>query len=170
MKRKILLVGGAGFIGHNLAVLLKKKKQDVIVADNLKVNSLNFIRKEIKDKNKKKLYNTFIEERLKLLKKNKNLFKKIDAQNKKQLNNVVKKYHPDVLVHLAAVSHDGRSNKNPELAFNNSFKTLFNSLESVKDLKNSFLFFFHLVWFMELLKKALLLKRKIAILLVYMDL
>ena len=135
MKRKILLVGGAGFIGHNLAVLLKKKKQDVIVADNLKVNSLNFIRKEIKDKNKKKLYNTFIEERLKLLKKNKVLFKKIDAQNKKQLNNVVKKYRPDVLVHLAAVSHDGRSNKNPELAFNNSFKTLFNSLESAKDLK-----------------------------------
>ena len=69
-------MGGAGFIGHNLAVLLKKKKQDVIVADNLKVNSLNFIRKEIKDKNKKKLYNTFIEERLKLLKKNKVLFKK----------------------------------------------------------------------------------------------
>ena len=111
-----------------MAVLLKRKK-DVIVADNLKVNSLNFIRKEIKDKNKKKLYNTF-EERLKLLKKNKVLFKKIDAQNKKQLNNVVKKYHPDVLVHLAAVSHDGRSNKNPKLAFNNSFKTLFNSLEN----------------------------------------
>ena len=35
MKRKILLVGGAGFIGHNLAVFLKKKKQD-IVADNLR--------------------------------------------------------------------------------------------------------------------------------------
>ena len=25
MKRKILLVGGAGFIGHNLAVFLKEK-------------------------------------------------------------------------------------------------------------------------------------------------
>ena len=53
MKRKILLVGGAGFIGHNLAILLKKKNQNVIVADNLNINSLNYIKKEIKDKNKK---------------------------------------------------------------------------------------------------------------------
>ena len=52
MKRKILLVGGAGFIGHNLAILLKKKNQNVIVADNLNINSLNYIKKEIKDKNK----------------------------------------------------------------------------------------------------------------------
>ena len=35
---------------------------------------------------------------LKLLKKNKILFKKLVAQNKNQLNNIVKKYQPDVLV------------------------------------------------------------------------
>ena len=45
MKRKILLVGGAGFIGHNLAILLKKKNQNVIVVDNLNINSLNYIKK-----------------------------------------------------------------------------------------------------------------------------
>ena len=37
-------------------------------------------------------------------------------------------YKPDILIHLAAVSHDGRSNQNPELAYQNSFRTLFNSL------------------------------------------
>ena len=26
MKEKILIVGGAGFIGHNLSIFLKKKK------------------------------------------------------------------------------------------------------------------------------------------------
>ena len=32
-------------------------------------------------------------------------------------------------MHLAAVSHDGKSNLNPNYAFNNSYKTLFNTLE-----------------------------------------
>ena len=135
MKKKVLLVGGAGFIGHNLAILLVKKKYDVFVLDNLEVNNLKFIKSEIKDKYKKNLYNFFIKERLRLLKKNKVTFKKFDVKNKKLLQKIVKNYNPDIVIHLAAVSHDGRSNKNPELAFDNSFNTLFNTLESIKFLK-----------------------------------
>ena len=79
MRKKILLVGGAGFIGHNLAVILKKRKMDVLIVDNLKVNNLEFIKKEIKDKKKKILYKRFIYERLKLIKKNRILLRKCDV-------------------------------------------------------------------------------------------
>ena len=37
---RVLLVGGAGFIGHNLAVGLSKVGVTVMVLDNLMVNSL----------------------------------------------------------------------------------------------------------------------------------
>ena len=37
---RVLLVGGAGFIGHNLAVGLSKVGVPVMVLDNLMVNSL----------------------------------------------------------------------------------------------------------------------------------
>ena len=32
---RIMLVGGAGFIGHHLALALREKEADVIVVDNL---------------------------------------------------------------------------------------------------------------------------------------
>ena len=38
--QRILLIGGAGFIGHNLALELANMGADVMVADNLMVNSL----------------------------------------------------------------------------------------------------------------------------------
>ena len=43
MKKKILIVGGAGFIGHNLAIKLKKKKFKVAIVDGLEVNNLTSI-------------------------------------------------------------------------------------------------------------------------------
>tara|TARA_Y100000590_G_scaffold80257_1_gene89099 strand:- start:265 stop:444 length:180 start_codon:yes stop_codon:yes gene_type:complete len=38
--RKILIVGGAGFIGHNLAIRLKSMGASVTVLDGLTVNNL----------------------------------------------------------------------------------------------------------------------------------
>ena len=40
MKKKILLVGGCGFIGHNLALYLKKVGHDPVIVDSLSVNNL----------------------------------------------------------------------------------------------------------------------------------
>ena len=39
-SKKILLVGGCGFIGHNLALNLKKLNHDVYVVDSLSINNL----------------------------------------------------------------------------------------------------------------------------------
>ena len=38
--KKICIIGGAGFIGHNLAVQLKDVGHDVTCVDNLMVNNL----------------------------------------------------------------------------------------------------------------------------------
>ena len=41
-KKKILIIGGAGFIGHNLAIELVKN-YDVEIIDSLMVNNLNSV-------------------------------------------------------------------------------------------------------------------------------
>ena len=43
MKKKILLVGGCGFIGHNLALKLKSLGHEPTVVDSLSVNNLKSI-------------------------------------------------------------------------------------------------------------------------------
>lgn len=140
MKKKILLVGGAGFIGHNLSILLKKNNFDVSIVDNLEVNNIRSI-KSIKNHYKRKLYNGFLNERFRLLKKYKIKLHKINANNIDKLRAITNKFNPDFVVHLAAVSHDGKSNLNPKYAFNNSYKTLFNTLEILKSKNKTHLIF-----------------------------
>ena len=61
MSKRILLVGGCGFIGHNLALRLKEKGHVPFVVDGLSVNNLfAFTDKEIKNK---KLYSNILNNR-----------------------------------------------------------------------------------------------------------
>ena len=53
--KKILIIGGMGFIGHNLAILLKKKNNLVTIIDSLSINNLKA--RDKKDIKNKKLYN-----------------------------------------------------------------------------------------------------------------
>ena len=41
MSKKILLVGGCGFIGHNLAIHLQKLIHKPIIVDILSVNNIH---------------------------------------------------------------------------------------------------------------------------------
>ena len=140
MKKKILIIGGAGFIGHNLALSLSKEKYQVKILDSLSVNNLKTIKKS-KFYPNPKLYKLIVKERLKLLRKKKIKLNFVNAQSLNSLSNFFKKYQPNVVVHLAAVSHANKSNDNPNFAYENSLTTLKNSLiASVKTKVNHFIF------------------------------
>ena len=139
--KKILIVGGAGFIGHNLAINLKKNGNDVLVVDSLEVNNLASIESNVDNIPYPILSKKIIHERLDLLKKNNIDLKIQDARDYDEISKIVNTYKPDVLVHLAAVSHSNRSNKNPYSTFDHSLRTLENTLDSVKDNVGHFIFF-----------------------------
>ena len=126
-NKKILLVGGSGFIGHNLALYLKKKNAKPYIVDSLKINNLYSISdEEIKNKD---LYSAILNNRIDLLKE-KNIELIIDdAKDNKKILNIYNKINPDIIVHLAAVSHANKSNKDPHTTFDNSLRTLENTLD-----------------------------------------
>ena len=43
-NKKILIIGGAGFIGHNLALKLKSLKANVMIVDGLTINNLGSLK------------------------------------------------------------------------------------------------------------------------------
>jgi nucleoside-diphosphate-sugar epimerase len=134
MKKKVLLAGGCGFIGHNLAIFLKKKKFDVYVADGLKVNNIDEFKKT-KTKNSR-FYINILLERKKLLKKYKIKFFKKDFRNFKNTKLLINKIKPNFIIHLAAVAHANKSNKNPHNSFEHSILTLENILECCRSSKH----------------------------------
>ena len=95
---KILITGSSGFIGYHLADLLSKKNK-VLGIDNHN----NYYSENIKKK------------RLFLLKKNKNFtFKKINLKNKNSLEEIFKKFKPEVVYHCAGQPGVIYSLKNPK--------------------------------------------------------
>ena len=108
-NKKILLVGGCGFIGHNLAIHLKKMGADPVIVDSLAVNNiLSFADNDIKNK---KLYSSILNNRIELL--NNNEIKLIiqDARDYHAISKIYQEIKPEIIIHLAAVSHANKSNK-----------------------------------------------------------
>jgi len=122
---KIIVTGGYGFIGSNLIKkLLSKKNNKVLNLDAKKYSSMP------ESLNHYKLYSNYS-------------FKKIDVSDYKQLNNIVKKYKPNIIFHLAAESHVDNSINNSFDFINTNIIGTYNLLKSIqfniKYLKN-FLF------------------------------
>ena len=132
MSKRVLIVGGCGFIGHNLGVFLKKKKFDVNIFDSLSLNNyLSFKKDNIANKN---YYLSILKERQDLIKKNKIKFIIGDARDYKIISKNVDLIKPNYLIHLAAVAHANISNKDPYSTFDNSMRTLENTLDACRSL------------------------------------
>ena len=137
--RRIALVGGAGFIGHHLALELKKHGALVEIVDSLQVNNLlYFISNPIPNRD---LYLRMLHERLDLLHRAEIPLYTVDARDYSKLSQALDKIKPQVIVHLAAVAHANRSNKDPYSTFDHSLRTLENALDFSRGTAEHFIYF-----------------------------
>jgi len=136
-----MLIGGAGFIGHNLALHLKALGADVCVVDGLAVNNvMAFSSDDVEAKNRD-LYLRILFDRQRLLREAGIPLFVQDARNYHALSKLVTNQSPQVVVQLAAVSHANKSNKDPYNTFDHSMRTLENALDASRDAVEHFIFF-----------------------------
>jgi nucleoside-diphosphate-sugar epimerase len=131
-NRKIVLIGGAGFIGHNLALELARQGAEVEVIDSLQVNNLAWFASSPPELHNRALYLEIVHQRLDLLRKVGVEVIIQDARDYQMLSRVLNSVKPQVIIQLAAVSHAGRSNKDPMSTFDHSLRTLENALDSAR--------------------------------------
>ncbi len=140
-NKKIALIGGAGFIGHNLALHLTKRGHEVHLIDGLHVNNLLYFYSEQSESNDREFYRKILNERLDLINKNNISLHIEDARDYHLLSHTLGKIKPDVIVQLAAVAHANRSNKDPYSTFDHSFRTLENALDYSRGNVEHFIYF-----------------------------
>ncbi len=139
--RKITLIGGAGFIGHNLALYLNSLGAELSIIDSLQVNNIASFSSTSADSVNRNLYLSILNERQSLLQKaNIPLFVQ-DARNYHALSRLIGKIEPEIVIQLAAVSHANKSNKDPFSTFDHSFRTLENALDVCRGKVKHFIYF-----------------------------
>lgn len=118
---KILITGGAGFIGSHLCDLLLSEKHSIVVIDNLilgrKENIFHLLNRD---------NFSFIEE---------------DLLNFSALNKIFKKDKFDMVYHLAANSDIQKGGKDPIVDYNLTFNTTFNVLQCMREYSVKKFFF-----------------------------
>ena len=137
--KKITILGGAGFIGHNLAIRLKSIGYQCQIIDSLTVNNLK-AKKHTNVRNKT-LFKKVLNERFKLLDRSKIKTIQNDLKLNGEFTKKIINFKPDIIIHLAAVSHANISNIDPEYTFDNSLITLMNTLKITKKIKSHLIFF-----------------------------
>lgn len=117
---KVIVTGCAGFIGMHLSKNLLEKNFNVIGIDNINdyyLKSLKYLR-------------------LSSLKKFQNFkFKKFDLNNATKVRNIIKKFKPDVIVHLAAQPGVRYSIANPSAYISSNIDAFYNVLEASRIFK-----------------------------------
>lgn len=105
---KILVTGGAGFIGSALVPFLSKEKHDVYVIDNLSFGNRGFI--DIPDDH----------------------FFKIDIRNTEKVDETLSNIKPEIVIHLAALHFIPYCNQHPYEAAEVNIKGTINVLQACK--------------------------------------
>lgn len=139
--KKITLIGGAGFIGHHLALHLQNLGAEVSVIDSLQVNNLASFAATSAETVNRSLYLDLLNERQSLISKAGISLYVQDARNYHALCKLINDIEPQVVVQLAAVSHANKSNKDPHSTFDHSFRTLENALDASRNLVEHFIYF-----------------------------
>ncbi|HIN53231.1 MAG TPA: NAD(P)-dependent oxidoreductase [Planctomycetes bacterium] len=140
-NKRIMLIGGAGFIGHNLALHLKSLGADVSVVDSLSVNNIMAFSSYNEEIVNRELCLEILQERQILLRNAKVPLYVQDARDYHALGRLFNLIEPQVVVQLSAVSHAAKSNKDPYSTFDHSMRTLENALDVSRDNIEHFIFF-----------------------------
>jgi nucleoside-diphosphate-sugar epimerase len=138
--RRISLIGGAGFIGHHLAVELTRQGAQVQVVDGLQVNHLIHMASQRQLPNQSR-YLEMLHDRLDRIHEAGVDLKTVDARDYMKLSAALSSFEPHVVVQLAAVAHANRSNKDPYTTFDHSLRTLENALDYARGRCDHFLYF-----------------------------
>lgn len=138
---RVALVGGAGFVGHHLARTLASRGALPHVIDSLQVNNLLAYAAANSEVPHRESYLKFLNDRLDALRSAGIPLYPIDARDYHILSRVLTTIRPQAIIHLAAISHAGRSNKDPYSTFDHSLRTLENALDFARQGTAHFLFF-----------------------------
>ena len=125
---RIALIGGAGFIGHHLALRLKQAGHEPTVLDHLSVNHIGPSH-ERRNGAWSDRYIRMLSERMELLSAAEIPYRYVDARDYHRLSKAMGAIQPDAIVHLAAVAHITVTKLDRHLAFDNSINTLKNALD-----------------------------------------
>lgn len=128
-NKRVVLVGGAGFIGTHLAVAFARAGAAVTVIDNLMVNNLLLFAAGWKEYPQRDLYMRFLNMRLDKFRAAGIQLYTMDARQYHPLSHILSIIKPQIIIHLAAVAHAGKSNKDPYSTFDHSLHTLENTLD-----------------------------------------
>ena len=137
---RVLLIGGAGFIGHNLALKLRQQGREVCILDSLAVNNLNMFSSSNTKVANRELYLWILNARLQMLRDNDIELIVQDSRDYHAVAQVLSSKRPQTVVHLAAISHANISNKDPYSTFDHSLRTLENALDASRGVVEHFIF------------------------------
>ena len=116
---KVLITGGAGFIGHNVVHILESQGHECIVIDTC--TDYGFIPKEE--------LTYLVDNRLKRIKSR---IRSIDIRESTFVDTIFKTYEPDVVIHMASFPRQKVVEQNPLLASDVMSTGLINLLEAGK--------------------------------------
>lgn len=138
--KAITLIGGAGFMGHHLALELARRGADVEIVDSLQVNNLLQVASLPSSSPYREPYMRMIHERLDLLNHAHINLAPVDARDYNLLSRTLGGNRRQVMIQLAAVSHAGNSNKDPLSTFDHSLRTLENALDCARGYCEHFIY------------------------------
>lgn len=139
--KRVALVGGAGFIGHNLALSLKRAGAEVSIIDSLQINNVLAFMGNREPKAQRQPYLNYLQERLALIREAEIPLYVQDAREYHSLGKILSEVAPTHVVLLAAVAHANKSNKDPFSTFDHSLRTLENTLDWSRGHLEHFIYF-----------------------------
>tara|TARA_X000000950_G_scaffold288388_1_gene404867 strand:- start:8209 stop:9177 length:969 start_codon:yes stop_codon:yes gene_type:complete len=109
LNKKILVTGGAGYVGSHICKQLNEKGFQPIIFDNLSNGNKSSV-----------IWGDLIEGEL----------REFD-----QIDKVIKKINPEFIIHLASLADIGESNKDPDLYYSNNILATLNLLKAMRTNK-----------------------------------